>query len=72
MCPYLRKKLEDASELLYLLDNTGEILFDRPLIEKIGEYGVDVKVAVKGKAHPQRRMHGRMRLMRAFMRWLRS
>lgn len=47
--PLLEKKLEDASEVLYLLDNTGEILFDRPLIEKIGEYGVDVKVAVKGK-----------------------
>ncbi|MBE2899706.1 hypothetical protein DNK57_02535 [Methanothermobacter thermautotrophicus] len=47
--PILEERLRDASEVLYLLDNTGEILFDRPLIEKLAEYGVSVKVAVKGE-----------------------
>lgn len=35
------------SEALYLVDNSGEIVFDRFLIEKIKDYGVDVTVAVK-------------------------
>ena len=34
-------------EVLYLVDNAGEIVFDRLLIEKIMEYGVDVVVVVK-------------------------
>lgn len=47
--PLLEDRLREASEVLYLLDNTGEILFDRPLIEKLVEYDVSVKVAVKGE-----------------------
>lgn len=42
---------EDAlnahGEVLYLVDNAGEIVFDRLLIEKIREYDVNVTVAVK-------------------------
>ena len=45
------EELEDAlnqhDEALYLVDNAGEIVFDRLLIEKIMEYDVDVVVAVK-------------------------
>ncbi len=41
--------LNKYDEVLYLVDNTGEIVFDKLLIEKIREYGVDVTVAVKEK-----------------------
>lgn len=41
------KALDFHSKVLYLVDNAGEIVFDRLLIEKIMEYGVDVTVAVK-------------------------
>ena len=40
------KSLINHDEVLYLVDNAGEIVFDRLLIEKIKEYGVDVIVAV--------------------------
>lgn len=44
-------KFEEAlrkyDKVLYLVDNTGEIVFDKLLIEKIREYDVDVTVAVK-------------------------
>lgn len=47
-------ELEDAlkkhSDVLYLVDNTGEIVFDKLLIEKIGKYDVNVTVAVKDSA----------------------
>ncbi len=43
--------LEDAlnkyDKVLYLLDNTGEIVFDKLFLEKIKEYDVDITVAVK-------------------------
>ena len=39
--------LNHHEEVLYLVDNAGEIVFDRLLIEKIREYGVNVVVAVK-------------------------
>ncbi|MBR4447121.1 MAG: DUF89 family protein [Methanobrevibacter sp.] len=42
-----KKALKHHSEVLYLVDNSGEIVFDRLLIEKIKEYDVDVVVAVK-------------------------
>lgn len=35
------------SNVLYLVDNAGEIIFDQLLIEKIREYDVNVTVAVK-------------------------
>jgi len=47
--PLLEEMLDDAGEVLYLVDNTGEILFDRVLIEKLLDYDVSVKVAVKGR-----------------------
>ena len=47
------KELEDELKLsktvLYLADNIGEIVFDKILIEKINEYGVEVTVALKEK-----------------------
>ena len=39
--------LINHDEVLYLVDNAGEIVFDRVLIEKIREYDVDVVVGVK-------------------------
>lgn len=41
------KALEFHTELLYLADNAGEIVFDKLLMEKIKDYGVNVTVAVK-------------------------
>ena len=44
-------EFEDAlrkyDSVLYLVDNTGEIVFDKLLLEKIREYDVDITVAVK-------------------------
>ncbi len=40
------KSLNSHDKLLYIVDNAGEIVFDRLLIEKIKEYDVDVIVAV--------------------------
>ncbi len=46
----LTKCLETENYLLYLVDNTGEIVFDKLLIEKIKkEYDIKVIVAVKEK-----------------------
>ena len=45
----LENALEKYDEVLYLVDNTGEIVFDKLLLEKIREYGVDITVAVKEK-----------------------
>ncbi|MGN1362176.1 MAG: damage-control phosphatase ARMT1 family protein [Methanobrevibacter sp.] len=46
-------KLEDAlkkyDNVLYLVDNTGEIVFDKLLLEKIKEYDVNITLAVKEK-----------------------
>ena len=39
--------LKSNNKALYLVDNSGEIVFDRLLIEKIREYGVEVIVGVK-------------------------
>lgn len=43
----LENALKDHDKVLYLVDNSGEIVFDRLLIEKIKSYDVDVVVAVK-------------------------
>lgn len=40
--------LSDVQEILYLLDNAGEIVFDRILIETIASYGKRVLAVVKG------------------------
>jgi len=42
--------IEKNSEILYLLDNAGEILFDRILIEVLTEMGKKVTAVVKGEA----------------------
>lgn len=45
----LEKELKSAKNVLYLADNTGEIVFDKLLIKKLKEYDVDVTVALKEK-----------------------
>ena len=44
----LVRAVRDASSILYLCDNAGEIVFDRLLIETLGEQGKTVTAAVKG------------------------
>ncbi|TKJ29624.1 MAG: hypothetical protein CEE40_07745 [Chloroflexi bacterium B3_Chlor] len=46
----LEEKLGTASQVLYLVDNAGEIVFDRVLIEELQTRGLTVVVAVKGAA----------------------
>ena len=46
----LEEELQKAGKVLYLVDNIGEIVFDKLLIEKLREdYQVEVTVAVKEK-----------------------
>lgn len=45
-----RQDLSSAREILYLLDNAGEIVFDRLLIEELRLMGKQVKAVVKGSA----------------------
>ena len=40
------RALNDHDDVLYIVDNAGEIVFDRLLIEKIRQYDVNVTVAV--------------------------
>ena len=39
--------LKNNDRVLYLVDNTGEIVFDKLLLSKIKEYGLDITIAVK-------------------------
>lgn len=41
------ESLKKHDKLLYLVDNTGEIVFDKLLLSKIKEYGLDITIAVK-------------------------
>lgn len=41
--------LETNDRVLYLVDNTGEIVFDKLLLEKIKQYDVDITIAVKSQ-----------------------
>lgn len=41
--------LKTYDKVLYMVDNTGEIVFDKLLLKKIKEYDVDITVAVKSK-----------------------
>lgn len=41
------KSLKTHNKVLYLVDNTGEIVFDKLLLNKIKEYGLDITIAVK-------------------------
>ena len=47
------KEFEDSlkkhDKVLYLVDNTGEIVFDKLLMAKIKEYDVDITIAVKSE-----------------------
>jgi len=43
-----RSALQNAVDVLYLLDNAGEIVFDRLLIEELATMGKKVKAVVKG------------------------
>lgn len=43
-----RKSVSEADTILYLLDNAGEIVFDRLLIEELCASGKKVKAVVKG------------------------
>lgn len=45
----LEDALQSAKNVLYLADNSGEIVFDKLLIEKLKDYDVDVTVALKEK-----------------------
>lgn len=47
--PLLTKKLEGAREVLYLCDNAGEIVFDKPLIRLLRWKGARVCAVVKGR-----------------------
>ncbi|NIN70060.1 MAG: DUF89 family protein, partial [Anaerolineae bacterium] len=44
----LEERLGRASRVLYLVDNAGEIAFDKVLIEELHARGLDVTVVVKG------------------------
>ena len=41
--------LEKYNNVLYLVDNTGEIVFDKLLLSKIKEYNLDITIAVKSE-----------------------
>ena len=41
--------LKTHDKVLYLVDNTGEIVFDQLLLSKIKEYGLDITIAVKSE-----------------------
>ncbi|AMD16931.1 hypothetical protein TL18_02155 [Methanobrevibacter sp. YE315] len=41
--------LKKYDKVLYLVDNTGEIVFDKLLLAKIKEYGLDITIAVKSQ-----------------------
>ena len=41
--------LKTHEKVLYLVDNTGEIVFDKLLLAKIREYGLDITIAVKSE-----------------------
>lgn len=41
--------LKTHDRVLYLVDNTGEIVFDKLLLSKIKEYGLNITIAVKSE-----------------------
>lgn len=45
----LELALNKYDEVLYLVDNTGEIVFDKFLLKKLKEYNIHITVAVKDK-----------------------
>src|SRR5690554_490276 len=47
-----RKDLADAGSLLYLVDNAGEIVFDRILLEEIKKIHPDLRITIAVKKDP--------------------
>lgn len=45
----LKKSIKKHDKLLYMVDNTGEIVFDKLLLEKLKSYGLDITIAVKSE-----------------------
>ncbi|OGW52825.1 MAG: hypothetical protein A2Y81_04165 [Nitrospirae bacterium RBG_13_43_8] len=45
-----KKAISDADTIVYLVDNAGEIVFDRLLIETLISFGKSVTVVVKGES----------------------
>ncbi|MDO5848382.1 MAG: ARMT1-like domain-containing protein [Methanobrevibacter sp.] len=45
----LEQSAKKHDKLLYLVDNTGEIVFDKLLLEKLKSYGLDITIAVKSE-----------------------
>lgn len=43
------ESLKTHDKVLYLVDNTGEIVFDKLLLAKIRQYGLDITIAVKSE-----------------------
>ena len=43
------ESLKTNDNVLYLVDNTGEIVFDKLLLAKIKEYGLNITIAVKSE-----------------------
>ena len=43
------ESLKANDKVLYLVDNTGEIVFDKLLLSKIKEYGLNITIAVKSE-----------------------
>lgn len=41
--------LKSQDKVLYMVDNTGEIVFDKLLLAKIRQYGLDITIAVKSE-----------------------
>jgi uncharacterized protein with ATP-grasp and redox domains len=48
-CRALERKLAGLERILYLLDNAGEVVFDRVLVEELAARRLQVTVAVKGQ-----------------------
>lgn len=42
------RQLQNIKSTLFLTDNAGEVVFDRPLLKILSELGIEVTVAVKG------------------------
>jgi len=47
--PRMREILENAESIVYLLDNCGEVVFDRLLVGELKWFGVEVVGVVKGE-----------------------
>lgn len=47
--PRVRKLLTKADSVVYLVDNCGEVVFDRLALQQIKRFDVDITLAVKGE-----------------------